>query len=157
MPRTGIELLLYQMDEAFRDNPFHSLMNNLKNVRDDDWEWLATDGKRSIFHIVQHVGYAKRMYENHAFGDRSLSWEDPTQVPQLSTPNVMIDWLNDCQRTWRDKVAVLVDDEELKQNRMAPWGGEANTRWIVNNMVQHDLYHAGEINYIRALHQRNDG
>ncbi len=39
---------------------------------------------------------------------------------------------------------------------MAPWGTEANTRWIVNNMIQHDTYHSGEINHIRALHQRND-
>jgi hypothetical protein len=39
---------------------------------------------------------------------------------------------------------------------MAPWGMEANTHWIVNSKIQHDLYHAGEINHIRALRQRND-
>ena len=53
-------------------------------------------------------------------------------------------------------MAALQDDEELRKKRMAPWGTEANTRWIVNNKIQHDLYHAGEINYIRALRQKND-
>ena len=47
MPRMEIELLLYQMDEAFRDHPFHSLMNNVKGLHDDDWEWLAPDGVRT--------------------------------------------------------------------------------------------------------------
>jgi hypothetical protein len=59
-------------------------MNNLKHVRENDWEWLAPDGKRT------------------------------------------------------------------------PWGMEANTRWIVSSKIQHDLYHTGEINHIRALRQRND-
>jgi len=156
MGRAGIKQLLYQMDEAFRDNPWGSLLNNLKNVNEDDWEWLPSDGKRSILHIVQHVGYAKLIYENHAFGDGSMTWSTPSNVPQESQPDVMKDWLRDAQERLRGSVAALRDDEELKKNRMAPWGGEANTRWIVNNMIQHDAYHAGEINHIRALHQRND-
>jgi uncharacterized damage-inducible protein DinB len=156
MSRSGIDQLLYLMDEAFRDQPFHSLLNNLKNVRDEDWEWVPPDGVRTILHIVQHVGYAKRIYENHAFGDRSLTWDNPTGIPEDSTPSVMTQWLKDSQQKLRDSVAALEDDGELTKNRMAPWGMEANTRWIVNSKIQHDLYHAGEINHIRALRQRND-
>lgn len=155
MTRVGIEQLLYLMDEGFRDNPFHSVLNNLKTLQDDDWEWLAPDGVRTILHIVEHVGGNKYIYESQAFGDRSLSWEQPF-LPKSSTPADMIDWLRDGHDKLRGSVAALADDEELSKNRGAPWGGEANTRWIINNMVQHDLYHAGEINYIRALHQRND-
>jgi hypothetical protein len=156
MTKTAIDQMLYLMDEAFRDQPFHSLLNNLKDVRDEDWEWVPPDGERTILHIVQHVGYAKRIYENHAFGDRSLTWENPADVPQESTPSVMVEWLQDSHQRLRSSVDALQDDEELRKNRMAPWGMEANTRWIVNSKVQHDLYHAGEINHIRALRQRND-
>ena len=31
------------------------------------------------------------------------------------------------------------------------------SRWIIAVMIEHDLYHAGEINHIRALRQGNDG
>ena len=153
MSRAGIEQLLYQMDEAFKDNPFHSLMKNLGTVRDDDWEWLPTDGRRSILHIVQHVAYATYLYENHAFGDRSLTW-DPGNLPAESSE--LIAWLQDGENRLRGSVAALKDDGELLQPRMMPWGTEANTRWMVNSHIQHGLYHAGEINHIRALHQRND-
>ena len=30
------------------------------------------------------------------------------------------------------------------------------TRWIISVMITHDLYHAGEINHIRCLSQRDD-
>lgn len=155
MTRVQIEQLLYLMDEAFRDNPFHSLMNNMKNLQEDDWDWVAPDGVRTIRQIVEHTGGAKFVYESQAFGDHSLSWERP-YMPKSSLSQDMLAWLREGHEKLRSSVAALADDEELQQNRMAPWGGEANTRWIVNNMVQHDLYHAGEINYIRALHQRND-
>jgi hypothetical protein len=32
----------------------------------------------------------------------------------------------------------------------------AETRWIIKSMIEHDLYHAGEINRMRALRQEND-
>jgi hypothetical protein len=53
-------------------------------------------------------------------------------------------------------VAALEDDAELLLSRPSYWGEERAIRWQVNTMVQHDLYHAGEINHIRALHQEND-
>jgi hypothetical protein len=155
MSRTSIEQLLYLLDEAFRDHPRHSLLNNLKSLRDDDWDWLALDGVRTIRFIVEHVGGYKQLYDNQAFGDRSLTW-DRLFLARGSQPAAVTAWLRNAHEQLRGSVAALADDEELTKDRMAPWGGEANTRWIVNNMVQHDLYHAGEINHIRALHQKND-
>jgi hypothetical protein len=77
-------------------------------------------------------------------------------LPADDTPASMIEWLRAGQKRWRDSIAALEDDEDLLKNRMAPWGTEANTRWLIVNMIQHDLYHSGEINYIRALRQGND-
>jgi hypothetical protein len=39
---------------------------------------------------------------------------------------------------------------------MTSWDELKETRWIITMIIQHDLYHAGEINHIRALHQHND-
>ena len=30
------------------------------------------------------------------------------------------------------------------------------TRWLISAMIEHDLYHSGEINHVRALLQGND-
>ena len=36
------------------------------------------------------------------------------------------------------------------------WGELKETRWIVAVMIQHDLYHAGEINHLRSLYGGDD-
>ena len=40
--------------------------------------------------------------------------------------------------------------------RRTNWGELMETRWIIAVMIQHDLYHAGEINHLRSLRQRTD-
>ena len=52
--------------------------------------------------------------------------------------------------------ASLADDAELLKPRRTNWGEMKETRWIIKSMIEHDLYHAGEINRMRALRQRND-
>ncbi len=159
MARACIEQLLYLMDEAFEGHGEHSLLANLRSVPDDDWLWLAPGGGRSILNLVQHVGECKYVYDNHAFGDGSMRWDRPGTVPTIDRDSpraAVIDWLREGQRCLRDSVASLEDDNELPRPRRANWGQEYETRWLINVMIQHDLYHGGEINHIRALRQDND-
>ena len=164
MSRDTIEHLLFLMDNAFegvgeaRTDGYHSLLTNLGSVADDDWQWVPPDGKRSIAAIVGHVGWAKYMYDNHSFGDAAMTFES---VPQIGsgdpppTPVEMLDWLKEGHRRLRASVAELTDDRLLEPSR-TNWGEMKDIRWIIATMIEHDLYHAGEINHIRALHQKND-
>ena len=160
MSRAIIEQLLYIMDEAFEGaEQEHSLLGNLRPLREDDWDWLPSGGARSIFEIVRHVGECKYVYVNHAFGDASMRWDRPGTVPTVESETgrpAVIEWLREGQRRWRGKIADLNDDDQLLRPRRANWGREYETRWLVNVLIQHDLYHAGEINHIRALRHGND-
>ena len=161
MPRDAIDAYLFIMDAAFVGDPYQqqSVLNNLKSVRDDDWFWLAEGAKRTIYDIVEHVGANKYIYENNAFGDGSMKWDNPGPLPLIdrtTPPNEIIDWMREGHRRLRASVDALADDAELMRPRKAPWGMNSATRWLINTMIQHDLYHAGEINHIRALHHGND-
>jgi len=159
MGKSGVEQLLYLLDEAFEGSEEHSLLGNLRTVTPDDWLWVPPSGGRSIFDLVRHVGECKYVYENHAFGDGSMHWDRPGTVPSVERdtplPSV-IEWLREGQRRLRDGIAALADDADLLLHRRANWGETYETRWIISVMIQHDLYHAGEINHIRALRQGND-
>ena len=50
----------------------------------------------------------------------------------------------------------LADDAELDRERLTNWGDLLPTRKILRILIAHDLYHAGEINHIRALLQGTD-
>jgi hypothetical protein len=161
MGRGAIEHYLYLMDQAFEPDghPEHALLLNLQSVRDDEWFWLPEHGKRCIFDIVSHTGECKYSYENHAFGDGSMRWDVPGSVPsaaRTASSQEVIEWLREGQRRMRSSVEALADDAELLRMRRAPWGEPCETRFLINTIIQHDLYHGGEINHLRALRQEND-
>jgi uncharacterized damage-inducible protein DinB len=159
MARAAIEQLLYLLAEAFEGHGEHALLANLRDLSDGDLSWVPPGGGRSTFDILEHIGECKYVYENHAFGDGSMRWDRPGTVPMMQ-PGVskeeLIAWLREGQRRLEASVAALADDGDLLAQRRANWGATYETRWLVNVMIQHDLYHAGEINHLRALRQGTD-
>jgi uncharacterized damage-inducible protein DinB len=160
--RAGIDQYLYLMDAAFAGPDWHSLLTNVRALAPEDWLWLPPGGARPIAEMVAHVGACKYMYENHAFGDAALQWGEPlTNERRLATASEpafdeLLRWLEEAQRRLRASVAALDDDAELLRPRRTNWGELKETRWIIKSMIEHDLYHAGEINRMRALRQEND-
>lgn len=158
MTREVLDYIIWEMGQAF-----DALYANLRDLRDEDWLWLPDGGARSISAIVGHVTSVKVMYDNHAFGDAALTWMDPLfndaqSAPEAGgfTPARLVDWLRDSQFRVLRNVDALGDDAELLQPRAVNWGGTMPTRWIINSLIRHDGFHAGEVNHLRAIHQRND-
>jgi hypothetical protein len=58
---------------------------NLKDLRDEDWETIPTGASVSIADIVDHVGWAKWMYHDHAFGRERYHPTNPL-LPGGSAP-----------------------------------------------------------------------
>lgn len=156
MSAPAVSELLYLLDTAF-EGTWHSLLDNLQPVTPEDWTWVPPGGHRTIRDIVQHVGGCKFMYQDYAFGDGRLIWDDPLVDGKdtLDTPAAAIGWLREGQATLRRSVAGL-QDADLPGLRMTNWGEQKETHWIIVAMIQHDLYHAGEINHLRSLHRQAD-
>jgi len=160
MARSGIEALLYLMDEAFRgpgieeSNESQALMPNLATVDEASWRALPPGGARSIEAIALHVGACKVMYDDYAFGAGSRSWDTPEVQPwpegEAPMPETVA-WLQDVHTRLADHVAGLADDAELDRPRRANWGEDRPTRWLIAAMITHDAYHAGEINHLRSI------
>jgi hypothetical protein len=154
--RAAVEALLYLLDDGFEGGRWHSLLGNLAGVAHEEWEWLPPGGARSLRAIVHHVGVCKLMYENHAFGDASLTWEsvDPPEAT-LADPTAALAWLRAAHARLRASIVAL-GDADLAVLRPANWGEQRPTRWLIATMIQHDLYHAGEINHLRSLRGGDD-
>jgi DinB superfamily len=160
--RAALDEYLYLLDAAFSGEDWHSLKSNLKGIAPDDWFWLPSDGARPIAEMVSHVAACKNMYGNHAFGDATMTWEDPLAeqkvLKEVSREAIdrLMRFLEESHARLRAQVDALSDDAELPRPRRTNWGDMAETRWIIKATIEHDLYHAGEINRMRALRQAND-
>lgn len=156
----AIDTLAWLIEDAFEGDPSHSLLANLHDLRDEDWTALPPDSGRSIADIVEHVAWSKWMYEDYAFGSATMRGDQPPIIPAngaRSRPHdELVAWLTEGHRRWLASVRALRDDAELERDRLTNWGERLSTRVIIRIMIAHDLYHAGEINHIRALIQGTD-
>ncbi len=159
MPGPKIDELLLLMDRAFADSE-HSLLKNLASVREESWTRLPEGAERSIRDIVAHVGMFKFMYANHGFREGDLDYGEPPAKPapeRLSSVDAAMDYLREGHEYLTGCIGEFEDDSELDSMRKAHWGGLVPTRHIIVTMIEHDLYHAGEVNRSRALLQGDDG
>jgi uncharacterized damage-inducible protein DinB len=161
MGRAALDEYRYLMDEAFAGDDWHSLMTNVKAVGPDEWLWVPQGGTRPIGEMVSHVAGCKNMYRDHAFGPATMTWGDPRAEQKLpeATPvavDALLARLADAQAQLRASVDALADDAELLRLRRTNWGELKETRWIVKALIEHDLYHAGEINHLRSLRSADD-
>ena len=158
--RTAIDSLAWLIEEAFEGDPSHSLLANLKDLREDDWTAVSKESGRSIAEILEHVGWCKWMYEDYAFGSASMRGDQPPIIPAggaTSRPREeLLSWLTEGHQRWLASVRALADDRELDCDRLTNWGERLPTRDIIRIMIAHDFYHAGEINHLRALLQGTD-
>lgn len=158
--RTTLDTLAWLIEDAFEGDPSHSLLANLHDLRDEDWTALPPGSGRSIADIIEHVAWSKWMYEDYAFGSATMRGDQPPLIPAngaRSRPHdELVAWLTEGHRRWLASVRALRDDTELDRDRLTNWGERLSTRVIIRIMIAHDLYHAGEINHIRALIQGTD-
>ena len=147
------------MNHAFEGGE-HSLLDNLASVLDESWDLLPQGARRSIREIVKHVGLFKYMYANHAFRGATLGYSDPPATPpseRLASRHAATDWLREAHTYLVGAFGELADDSELDVPRKAHWGDYLPTYSLMVIMLEHDLYHAGEINRTRALLRNDDG
>lgn len=158
--RQTIDTLCWLIEDAFVGDLSDSFMNNLANVREQNWTALLPGGGRSIADILEHVGWCKWMYEDYAFGSASMRGDQPPLIPAggaRSRPHdELLVWLKEGHYKWLASVRALPDDTELERDRLTNWGEWMKTRTIIRIMIGHDYYHAGEINHLRSLLQGND-
>ena len=159
MSRAALDNVLYLMDEAFRgpgleeSNEAQALLPNLATVSDAIWRMKPLGVVRSIEAITMHVGACKVMYDDYAFGEGRLRFGEPPAEPWpdgRAPKEDVLAWLERTHQTLVDHAAALADDAELLAPRRTNWGEPRETRWILSTMLQHDLYHAGEINHLRS-------
>lgn len=151
-------LFLRQVDEAFNKKAWHgpNLRGAVRRVTAEQAGWRPGPGRHNIAEIVVHCAYWKYAVRRRIRGDKRGSfplegsnWFD---LPQSIT-----------ERQWREYLALLDGQHEALREAIeqagagqfaatAPSG--ANTPAArVYGIAMHDVYHAGQIQTIKALYK----
>jgi uncharacterized damage-inducible protein DinB len=165
MTRTAIDVWTLRLEAAYRADPFHALRKNIESVRLVEWDvrpasWSAeefgTQPELSVCDLVFHVGGAKYMYADRAFGEMTLEWTGITPPASRDMQEVLA-WLEAGHQLLVEGMAALTDDAQLREARLAPWRLSLTREQLLGIVINHDLYHSGEINRQRALMRGAEG
>jgi uncharacterized damage-inducible protein DinB len=158
MARAAIDEWIYLFNSAF-DGRWQSVLKNLESVTAAEWCAVPAGGVRSIRDIVAHIGMFKYMYPTSAFRGREFEYGDNPATPpaaRLANRDAAVEWLKEAHAYLLESFETMEDDSELDEMRPAHWGELLPTRVLMSIVLEHDTYHAGEINRGRALLQGND-
>jgi len=161
--RTQVQLLVELLDSAFQrpapenwTDGWHSLLTNLRSVREEDLDWRPPDGVRSIRHIAGHCGVCLLVYSGYGFGSGVMQWPNRYPPEVKGSKEEIVSWLTECYETLSRALAACTDEQLDEELEYWDEGEKRRRRWFATTMIDHLLYHAGEINHIRALVQKND-
>ena len=139
--------ILDQMDRAFSGDAWHgpSLMSLLDGLSAEDASKHSVRGAHSIWELVHHIG------SWNAIVRRRFEGETVEITPERDWPPV---W-EVSETAWKRALESLVESRALLRKSVEKLGddhldqtlpGTKDSRYqILHGVVQHDLYHAGQI------------
>ena len=161
-------LLLGMMDDAYEGSRWHSLKGTLRGLTRAEMHYkpvpkaldLEERGRApyvaTIARKVVHVALCKVMYENHAFGGRTLDWGGAWDTLGLTEavkgPRKLVAALDRAHKRLRGTLARLADSD-LDKKVYTNWGEKVSAWWIFNCMIQHDLWHGAQISTLRTMYK----
>jgi len=155
MARNEVGRLEALLRRSFDGENTQSLIGNLAKVRAEDWDWVPPSGERSIRRIFEHAAIAKHIYAKFLFSNERPAWS-AVAAQRPAEIEALVAWARAGHAAFMAGMSGL-QDGDLATVTTKWHGARDTTAEVISVMIQHDCYHAGEINHIRALRQRDDG
>lgn len=153
-----VETIAAMLERAYRGSPYHALRRALQGVDDQMARWQPPRYKGfpwmhgSILEIAFHAAGDKHMIHAIAFGDGTLSWEQLHQrFTQEGGDIAAAIRLADAGQEQLLATLRSLTDEQLLQKVPYYHGRRLRAEEVFLLAAEHDLYHAGQIWYVRCL------
>jgi uncharacterized damage-inducible protein DinB len=144
---TEIHRILDQMDRAFSGDAWHGppLMRLLDGVSAEDASKHIVPGAHSMWELVHHIGAWNSIVQHRLQGEKvdvttERDWPPVWEVSEPAWKRALENLAE--SRSRLRQVAADVRDDQLDEKV----GATTVTRYqILHGVIQHDLYHAGQI------------
>lgn len=135
--------LLRHLDEAFEKQAWHgpNLKGSLRGVTPQQAAWTPAPGRHSIWALTLHAAYWKYAVRRRLTGEKRGSF------PIAGSNFFSLDG-----REWKHDVALLIHQHrQLRAAVAAVAPLTAELERLIRGASMHDIYHAGQITYIKRL------
>lgn len=152
----ALRQMLLMIDEAYGGRSWHgpNLRGSIRGLGPREAQWRPAPGRHNIREIVVHSAYWKyavrRRLEGGKRGSFSLKGSNwfPRPAPEGGT-------------TWADDIRLLESEHTRLRKAIASLpdsaagrrvaGGRIRRETLIRGIAAHDLYHAGQIQFLKRL------
>lgn len=157
---TEKEILLIQLDQAFNRKSWHgtNLLGAIRGIDPEEAAWRPANDRHNIWEIIVHTAYWKySVYRRISGVDRgsfAISGSNWFRRPVENTLKELkkeVKLLKDYHQKLLDEVK-SINPSVLNET---PAGSRSTYRDLIIGVAAHDLYHAGQIQLIKRLMQKD--
>jgi hypothetical protein len=147
-----LEVLLSAFDEAYDRKGWHGpgLRGAVRRVPSEVAFWRPAKGRHNIWELTIHAAYWKYALRRRLSGGKRGSFA-------LKGSNWIASPASEDEQSWRDAVALLDREHRGLREAIAVLSAkelrDPGRVRLVYGMTAHDLYHAGQIQLVKRLHQ----
>lgn len=156
-----IQILLESMDQAFEKRSWHgaNLRGSIRGLSVEVASWRPCEDRHNVWEIALHAAYWKytvwrrlTSQRRGSFPLKGSNWFVRPILGESETTSVVrwkeeVRLLNQTHHELRQAVAVLrAEDLERPAD-----GGRTVVKDLITGIIAHDLYHAGQIQFIKRM------
>jgi len=145
-----------QFAAMYNGEPWYgdSICQILKGISPDIAFWQPTDNAHSIAQITSHMIYWRQSLINRLNGDLDYkssmtsedNWRSSEQLKKQGWKSI----LKSLDQSHDLLLALLVKQKDSILNKR--YSDKASYQDLINGILQHDLYHTGQIAYLKSIY-----
>lgn len=145
---TEIERIVDLMERAFDGQAWHgpSVMELLSDVDADQAAARPLKGRHTIWELVLHIAAWETVVRRALSGEKVISLSEEEDWPPIRSQSEAA-WrqaVDELKRVHRGLVEAVSEFSESRLNDTVG-GGSYSFYRMIHGVIQHDLYHAGQI------------
>lgn len=162
--KTRVNFLKELIVRNYEGSPWHSFKTAVRDLTEEEALWVPPTGYKgyrwadgSILKIIFHLGADKLVQISTAFGESGVDWRamELRFRAMGGNLNAALQIAQEGYETTLDALAPLTDDD-LEVERVLGRRTHDHRRSLLM-LAEHDVYHAGQIIYIRGLYAAQQG
>jgi uncharacterized damage-inducible protein DinB len=157
-PKTSFEELMFLIDQSYIKKAWHgpNLRGSVRGLTADQAAWRPGKNRHNIWEIVVHCAYWKYVVRRRILGEKRGSfplkgsnWFKSAEGHSAAEWRQDLELLETCHNSMRSAITQLGPGNLYR----IPSGSKVSNLAIIIGIASHDVYHAGQIQLIKRLHE----
>jgi uncharacterized damage-inducible protein DinB len=157
--KTELSHFIRQLQNNFNGRPWYgdSLLHKLENISSSEAFMAPVPGTHSVAQLTAHIIVWRRYLLERLKGNPQFKVEIDTELDWPSQETLRLKgWeaiLSELAENQRELLALLAAETNELLDR--PFDGKRTFRSLIEGIIQHDIYHTGQIGLLVSLINKN--